>query len=66
MENVSDWILYHSDVSDNPGDFREEDLLARYQRRRSIKSLNYHACYLTTTEYTGKNCPGASVFPGDS
>lgn len=38
MENVSDWILYHSDVSDNPGDFREEDLLARYQRRRSIKA----------------------------
>lgn len=38
MENVSDWILYHSDVSGNPGDFREEDLLARYQRRRSMNA----------------------------
>lgn len=36
MDNVSVWMLYDSDDSDNPNDFNEEDLLNHYRQKQAM------------------------------
>lgn len=36
MDNVSEWIFYDSDDSDNPDDFSEENLLEHYRQKQTV------------------------------
>lgn len=38
MDNVSEWLLYNSDDSDNPNDFSIEDLLKHYQSNQTMRT----------------------------